>query len=187
MHATGGLLNTMSRYRSCIPAMSHLNILSFLGSIAGAVAVMLWRIRETRVPVSTNTIVLPPLGMATGFSMFIMPAFRVPWSWGIASFLIGVAALAYPLIRTSRLVCEGNVVTVQRSNTFLAIVIVLAGVRIAAHGYLDTVLTVQQTAALFFVLAFGMILRWRTQMFLEYRALIRKGPGASAERRERAW
>ena len=39
----------------------------------------------------------------------------------------------------------------------------------------DTVLTVQQTAALFFVLAFGMILRWRTHMFLEYRALIRKG------------
>jgi hypothetical protein len=30
-------------------------------------------------------------------------------------------------------------------------------------------------AALFFVLAFGMILRWRTQMFLEYRALTRKG------------
>ena len=156
-------------------AMSHLSILSLIGSIAGAIAVMMWRIRETRIPVSAKTIVIPPLGMATGFSMFMMPTFRVPWSWGIASFLMGVVALAYPLLRTSRLVCEGDVVTVQRSNTFLAIVIVLAGVRLAAHGYLDTVLTVQQTAALFFVLAFGMILRWRTQMFLEYRALIRKG------------
>ena len=63
----------------------------------------------------------------------------------------GVVALAYPLLRTSRLVREGDLVTVQRSNTFLAIVIVLAGVRLAARGYLDTVLTVQQTAALFFV------------------------------------
>jgi membrane protein CcdC involved in cytochrome C biogenesis len=97
--------------------MSHLNILSLIGSIAGAIAVMMWRIRETRLPVSEKTIVIPPLGMATGFTMFIMPAFRVPWSWGIASFLMGLVALAYPLLRTSRLVCEGDVVTVQRSAT----------------------------------------------------------------------
>ena len=155
--------------------MSHLNILSLIGSIAGAIAVMMWRIARHGFLSPKKRSVIPPLGMATGFSMFIMPAFRVPWSWGIASFLMGAVALAYPLLRTSRLVCEGDVVTVQRSNAFLAVVIVLAGVRLAARGYLDTVLTVQQTAALFFVLAFGMILRWRTQMFLEYRALIRKG------------
>jgi membrane protein CcdC involved in cytochrome C biogenesis len=44
-----------------------------------------------------------------------------------------------------------------------------AAVRILARSYFDTFLTVQQSAALFFVLAFGMILRWRAQMFLEYR------------------
>jgi membrane protein CcdC involved in cytochrome C biogenesis len=32
-------------------------------------------------------------------------------------------------------------------------------------------LSVQQTAGLFFILAFGIILRWRAQMFLQYRAL----------------
>jgi membrane protein CcdC involved in cytochrome C biogenesis len=150
------------------------HVFSLLASIVGAIAVMMWRIRETRMPVSTKTIVIPPLGMATGFSMFILPAFRVPWTWAIASFLTGVVALAYPLLRTSRLVCSGGIVTMQRSNAFLAVLIVLAGVRLAARGYLDTVLTVPQTAALFFVLAFGMILRWRAQMFLEYRALMRK-------------
>lgn len=155
--------------------MSPVNVLSLVVSIAGAIAVMMWRIRETRRPVSAKTIVIPPLGMATGFSMFVLPAFRVPWTWAIASFLTGVVALAYPLLRSSRLVREGDVVTMKRSNTFLAVLIVLAGVRIAARGYLDTVLTVQQTAALFFVLAFGMILRWRTQMFFEYRALMREG------------
>ena len=154
--------------------MPHLNVLSLIASVAGAIAVMMWRIRETRRPVSARTIVIPPLGMATGFGMFVMPAFRVPWTWAIASFLTGVVALAYPLLRTSRLVCEGDVVTMQRSNAFLAVLIVLAGVRMAARGYLDTILTVQQTAALFFVLAFGMIVRWRAQMFLEYRALLRK-------------
>jgi len=50
-------------------------------------------------------------------------------------------------------------------------VLVLAAVRFLARGYFDTLLSVQQTAALFFVLAFGMILRWRTQMLLEYRKL----------------
>ncbi len=33
-------------------------------------------------------------------------------------------------------------------------------------------MSIQQTAALFFVLAFGMILRWRVSMLLEYRRLV---------------
>jgi membrane protein CcdC involved in cytochrome C biogenesis len=51
------------------------------------------------------------------------------------------------------------------------VVIVLAAIRILAHGYLDRFVDVKQTAALFFVLAFGMILRWRVRMFFEYRHL----------------
>jgi membrane protein CcdC involved in cytochrome C biogenesis len=61
----------------------------------------------------------------------------------------------------------------QRSNAFLAVLLVLAGVRIGARGYFDRILSVQQTAALFFILAFGMILRWRARMYLQYRALAR--------------
>jgi membrane protein CcdC involved in cytochrome C biogenesis len=110
--------------------------------------------------------------MATGFSMFVMPAFRVPWTWAGAAFLIGAIGLAYPLLRTSRLVREGEIVMARRSHAFLAVVILLAGVRVAARGYLDTALSVQQTAALFFILAFGMIVRWRTEMFFQYRAII---------------
>jgi membrane protein CcdC involved in cytochrome C biogenesis len=152
--------------------MPHLNVLSLISSIIGAIVVMAWRVRETRAPLSVKRIVIPPLGMATGFSMFVVPMFRVPWTWAFGAFLVGVVALAYPLLRTSRLIRDGDVVMLQRSNTFLAVLIVLAGIRIAARGYLDTLLTVQQTAGLFFVLAFGMILRWRTQMFLDYRALV---------------
>jgi membrane protein CcdC involved in cytochrome C biogenesis len=82
-------------------------------------------------------------------------------------------------MRTSRLVRDGETIMAQRSHAFFAVVIVLAGIRVAARGYLDTVLTVQQTAGLFFILAFGMILRWRTSMFLQYRALV-KEPRPSA-------
>ena len=150
----------------------HGNIASLFSSIVGAIAVLFWRVRETRTPVSTRKIVIPPMGMATGFSMFFVPMFRVPLLWALIAFLAGALLLAYPLLRTSRLVRSGDVVMMQRSRAFLAIIIVLAGIRLAAHGYLDTVMSVQQTAGLFFILAFGMILRWRAQMLLDYRALV---------------
>ena len=152
--------------------MPHLNVLSLISSVVGAIVVLMWRVRETRRPVSAKSIIIPPLGMATGFSMFIVPMFRVPLTWGIGAFVAGAIALAYPLMRTSRLVREGDAVMLQRSNVFFAVLILLAGIRIGARSYFDHILTVQQTAGLFFVLAFGMILRWRTQMFLEYRALV---------------
>ncbi len=153
-------------------ALPPLNILSLISSIVGATVVMIWRVRETKSPVSSKKIIIPPMGMATGFSMFVAPMFRVPWTWALGAFAAGALVLAYPLLRTSKLVRDGDVVMMQRSNVFFAVLIVLAGIRLAARGYLDTVLSVQQTAALFFVLAFGMILRWRAQMFLEYRALV---------------
>jgi membrane protein CcdC involved in cytochrome C biogenesis len=141
------------------------------GSIIGLLAVMAWRVREAQGAVSIKKIVIPPLGMATGFAMFIVPAFRIPWVWGAIAFLIAAVALAYPLLLTSRLVRQGDVVMMQRSNAFFTVILGLAAIRLLARGYFDKLLTVQQTGALFFILAFGMIVRWRMQMFLEYRKL----------------
>jgi len=104
--------------------------------------------------------------------MFLVPMFRVPWIWAVGAFVSGALILAYPLLKTSRLIREGDRVMMQRSNVFFGVLILLAIIRIGARGYLDTVLTVQQTAGLFFLLAFGMIVRWRTQMYLEYQTLI---------------
>jgi len=131
-----------------------------------------WRVREARSAISLKKIVIPPLGMATGFCMFLVPAFRVPWAWAAIAFLTGAIALAYPLLLTSRLVRQGDVVMMQRSNAFFSVIIALAAIRLLARGYLDTVLSIEQTGALFYLLAFGMIVRWRTQMLLEYRKLI---------------
>lgn len=144
-----------------------------LGSLVGMVAVIIWRLRESRSPVSMRKIVIPPLGMSTGFSMFVVPAFRIPWAWGAAAFLIGVLGLGYPLVLTTRLVRQGDAVMMQRSAAFFTIIVALAAIRLLARGYLDTVLSVEQTGALLFVLAFGMILRWRARMLQEYRKLTR--------------
>lgn len=153
-------------------AISFPHALSLISSIAGAIAVMFWRVRETRTAVSAKKIVLPPVGMATGLAMFTMPIFRVSWTWAGMAFLCGALIFAYPLLKTSRLVLEGDNVMMQRSNAFFGVLILLAIIRIAARGYLDSLLSVPQTAALFFLLAFGMIVRWRMQMFMEYRNLV---------------
>ena len=138
-------------------------------AVLGFLGVLAWRIREGRTAVTIRKIVIPPLGMATGFSMFVVPMFRVPWTWAAVAFLVGAIVLAIPLIRTSRLKVVGNTVMMHRSASFFVVLIVLGIIRILAHSYLDTVMSIQQTAGLFFILAFGMILRWRVSMYFEYR------------------
>jgi membrane protein CcdC involved in cytochrome C biogenesis len=140
-------------------------------SLAGALAVVVWRVREGKTAVTLRKILIPPLGMATGFSMFLGPAFRVPFSWAAVAFLVGAIALAYPLLLTSRLERDGETIMMRRSGAFFTVVIVLAAIRFLARGYLDRVLSIEQTGGLFFILAFGMILRWRMSMFFEYRTL----------------
>jgi membrane protein CcdC involved in cytochrome C biogenesis len=144
---------------------------SILVSLAGLVAVTTWRLREARTAVSLPKIVIPPLGMATGFCMFFVPAFRIPWAWAGLAFLIGAVALAWPLLLTTRLIKQGDAVMMKRSSAFLAVILVLAAVRFFARGYFDALLTARQTAALFFILAFGMIVCWRAKLLLDFRRL----------------
>jgi len=151
--------------------MLSLKEMSVVSSIVGAGVVMAWRVQEGRSAVTLRKIIIPPLGMATGFCMFIAPPFRIPWQWALCAFLLGATALAYPLLRTSRLIREGEAIMMQRSNAFFLVVAVLALIRILAHTYIDRYIDIRQTGALFFVLAFGMILRWRLRMLFEYRQL----------------
>src|ERR1700728_4008200 len=146
-------------------------ISSILVSIAGLVAVTMWRLREARRAGSLKKIVIPPLGMATGFSMFLVPAFRIPWAWAALAFAIGAVALAWPLLLTTRLERQGESIMMKRSSAFLAVILVLAVIRFAARGYFNTILTGQQTAGVFFILAFGMIVIWRAKMLMDFRRL----------------
>ena len=144
---------------------------SILISLAGLVAVTMWRLREAKTAVSLRKIVIPPMGMATGFSMFVVPAFRIPWVWAGLAFAIGAVALAWPLLLTTRLERRGEAIMMKRSSAFLAVILVLAAIRFFARGYFDTILTAQQTAGVFFILAFGMIVIWRVKMLVDFRRL----------------
>jgi membrane protein CcdC involved in cytochrome C biogenesis len=142
-------------------------------SVVGATAVLLWRIRETSRPISVRGILLPPLGMSTGLGMFVVPAFRLPWTWALGAFAAGALALAYPLIRSSKLYLANGALMMQRSRAFLAILLGLAAVRLALRDYVGHLLPPRETASVFFLLAFGMIVRWRLWMYFRYRAIMR--------------
>ena len=142
-------------------------------SLIGLAGVMAWRVREGRTAVTVRKIVSPPLGMSTGFCMFLLPAFRVPWTWALIAFLAGAILLAWPLVATSRLIRDGDAIMMHRSGAFFAVIVVLALIRFLARSYLDSVMSLEQTGGLFFILAFGMIVRWRVRMLMEFRALTR--------------
>ena len=142
-------------------------------SLVGAGIMLAWRFHETRRPVTLPAIVIPPLGMSTGFAMFFAPQMRIPFWWGLVAFLVGAFIFAIPLAHTSRLERDGNTVVMRRSPAFIVILLVLVAIRFALRSYIDQFISPLQTGALFFVLAFGMILRWRVGMWLEYRRLTR--------------
>ena len=149
----------------------ELPIASFGAALIGTLAILAWRIRESRRPVSLRSLIIPPLGMSTGFSMFAVPAFRIPWMWGLAAFVLGAFVFAYPLVSSPQLTAEDGLIMMRRSRWFLVVILALAAVRVGLRQYISGIISVQQTAALFFVLAFGMIVRWRTTLLMEYRRL----------------
>lgn len=152
--------------------ISALKLLPVVAPIVGGSAVLAWRIRETQTPVTARKIVIPPLGMSTGFFMFVRPEMRIPWLLGVGAFLFGALVLAIPLERTSTLERHGDVVMMRRSNGFLLILLALLALRLLLHDYVGHLLPPLQTGALFFVLAFGMIARWRAAMYFRYRRLV---------------
>ena len=149
----------------------ELPIASFGAALIGTLAILVWRVRESRRPVSLPSLIIPPLGMSTGFSMFAMPAFRIPWTWGLAAFVLGALVFAYPLVSSPQLTIEDGLIMMRRSRWFLVVILGLAAVRLGLREYVSSIISVQQTAGLFFVLAFGMIVRWRTTLLIEYRHL----------------
>lgn len=97
--------------------------------------------------------------MSTGFLMFLSPSMRIPWASAAGAFLLGALVLSVPLARSSTLARKGEVVLMRRSDGFLLILLGLLALRLALHEWVGEVLPPRQTASLFFVLAFGMILR----------------------------
>jgi len=149
-------------------------ILSLLVSVVAGGLIIALRLRGTSKPTNLRKIIAPPLGMSTGFLMFIAPIVRVPWLWGLGAVAVGAVFFSYPLILTSHFETVDGQIYLKRSKIFIVIIIALLVVRILLHDVVEEHVTIPQTGALFFLLAFGMLVPWRIAMARRFMALKRK-------------
>lgn len=138
-----------------------------MSALAG-LALILLRIRAGKRPTTLKKIIIPPLGMATGFIMFAAPVTHIHWLWGLSAFGTGMLIFAFPLIVTTRLERVESDIFVRRSKAFIAIMATLLVIRLLLHNVAEQYMTVPQTGALFYLLAFGMIVPWRLAMLSDY-------------------
>lgn len=155
-----------------------LQIGTTIGMLVMALAVIFIRMKASNRPVTIKKIIIPPLGMTTGFLMFIEPDVRIPILWGLLSFLVGWFIFSYPLIRGTKFEKRDDQVFIKRSRSFVYILLGLLAVRLLLHGYIEEFISIPQTAALFFLLAYGMITHWRLAMYRQYKQITYPAPGS---------
>ncbi len=147
-----------------------------------ALSVIVIRLRAARKPTNAKKILIPPIGMSTGFLMFVAPITRVPFAYALVALFVGVL-FSIPLIATSKLKRHDEQIYLKRSPAFIVVLLVLLVIRISLHGYIEKYITIPQTGGIFFILAFGMLLPWRIVMYIKYRNFL-KSAGDVAKLRE---
>ncbi|GGN99897.1 CcdC family protein [Saccharibacillus kuerlensis] len=141
----------------------------FFAGMASMALVM--RIKASKRPLSVRKIMMPPVGMATGFFMFVIRDIQIPWTGALIAFLVGWFLFAYPLILGTQFEQIGSDLFVKRSKAFLVILVVLIVIRLGLHSYVERFVTLPQTGGVFFILAFGMILHWRLNMLRRFKRM----------------
>ncbi len=130
------------------------------------------RLKNSSKPVETRKLILPPLFMATGASMYIVPMFR-PTGIEIIFAIISGMLFSILLIKTSKFEVRGGQIYLQRSKLFIVVLLGLIAVRFIAKLVLTDTFDIEpaQMSGAFFLLAFSMILPWRVGMYLNYRKI----------------
>lgn len=140
-------------------------------SVLAGLSLIIIRLRAGKRPTTLKKIVIPPLGMATGFIMFALPVTHIPWIWGLSAFGTGMLLFSFPLIVTTSMEKVDSNIFVRRSKAFIAIMLVLFLLRLMLHSVVEQYLSIPQTGAIFYLLAFGMIVPWRLAMVGDYMRL----------------
>lgn len=141
---------------------------SVVVSVIAGLSLIVLRMRAGKQPTSLRKIIIPPLGMATGFLMFAFPMMHIPWMWGLSAFGMGMLIFSFPLVVTTRLERVNSDIYVKRSKAFIFIMISLFALRLFLHGIVEQYMSIPQTGAIFYLLAFGMIIPWRLAMVSDY-------------------
>ncbi|MDO3411376.1 cytochrome c biogenesis protein CcdC [Saccharibacillus sp. CPCC 101409] len=161
------------------PVLLSILFTLFFAGMAGMAFFM--RMKASKRPLSVRKIIMPPVGMSTGFIMFIVPQTRIPLEGALIAFLVGWFLFAYPLILGTKFEQVGGDLFVKRSKSFIVILVVLIVIRLALHGYVERYVSLPQTGGVFFVLAFGMISHWRLNMLRRFKRMTGGSTGGGAQ------
>lgn len=146
-------------------------IISLLIGVVFASSIIFVRLKASNKPTNAKKILLPPLFMSTGFFMFIAPETWISISEAIGAFLVGTL-FSILLIKTSRFERHDGRIYLKRSKAFAFILIGLLIIRTMIKVVMEQSVNLPQTGAIFFILAFGMLLPWRIAMYVMYRRLL---------------
>ncbi|MFX3636419.1 MAG: CcdC family protein [Candidatus Pristimantibacillus sp.] len=141
---------------------------AIIGSVMAGLMLIILRIRAGKQPTNLRKIIIPPLGMSTGLIMFAFPMTHIAWGWGLSAFGTGLLIFAFPLIVTTRLERVEEDIYVRRSKAFIFIMITLLLIRLSLHSVVEKYMSIPQTGAIFYLLAFGMIIPWRLAMLSDW-------------------
>lgn len=136
-----------------------------------------YRVKETAKPVTARKIILPPLFMASGALMYVVPVFRLNHEEILEAIILGLICSIF-LIKTSKLEIRDNNIYLQRSKAFLIVILALFVVRTGIKVLLSSVIDYGALSGMFFLVAFVMIVSWRIAMFLGYRKIEKQLQGA---------
>ena len=152
---------------------------STVGAIGMAVFVTFMRMKAAKKPATAKKIILPPIFMSTGALMFLVPMFRIDFLQIIEALSIGML-FSILLIKTSKFEIRNDDIYMKRSKAFLFILIGLLIVRVIAKLVLSSSIDVGELSGMFWILAFGMIVPWRTAMYMQFRKLYSELHGVPA-------
>jgi len=137
--------------------------------LMGAIVIVI-RMKAQKFPVNQKKIILPPIFMATGALMYIVPYFRLTGMEMLESLILGVL-FSTVLIWTSRFEVKGSEIFMRRSKAFPVILISLLIIRTVIKIFISSEINPGEIAGMFFLLAFCMIVPWRLAMLYKYKKL----------------
>ena len=150
--------------------MAYLIFSIAVAFLMGAIVIVI-RMKAQKFPVNQKKIILPPIFMATGALMYIVPYFRLTGMEMLESLILGVL-FSTVLIWTSRFEVKGSEIFMRRSKAFPVILISLLIIRTVIKIFISSEINPGEIAGMFFLLAFCMIVPWRLAMLYKYLSLI---------------
>ncbi|MBJ8030147.1 CcdC family protein [Bacillus cereus group sp. N21] len=151
----------------------NLAVLSSIIALCMAVGMMFLHLKSAKKPITLKKIILPPIFMSTGASMYFLPEFRLTTTEILEAVIVGLFFSIF-LIKTSKFEIRGKDIYLIPSKAFIFILVGLLVVRIAFKSYLSQSIDLEQLSGMFFLLAFAMIVSWRIGMYRSFMKLQRE-------------